>query len=393
MKSYLRIGSAVLAAMVLATPVAAQEDEAQGGGATERAPDDGLTARWTAELGYWVSQPLGLEYDPASRANPTNAFDTAILEFPEGTHTRPRVRVGYRLKNDMGEFVLTYWSQADIALLSEASPGSFIYGEIQALPLSAGAFDDGLADAFEAEAITSSRDLRLDFYRIASDRKRLRLRWLLGFRRVYHERRLAVSYFALAPNLPPPVQTDFGQLRPDLFPDPDRVNRLSKFEGRGVEAGLEARLSLTPGGRVWFETGFAVAGLRGDLDTTYSSVTHLYVLDNGTDLVPIEPPYVELDDPNLVPDISQAAVPFGVKRSGSMSATVIDAFGEVRWNVWRSIEMFAGFRNLRYADAGADIHPTGVSISPNGLLNFQNVSTETRSAIYEGFYFGATAHF
>lgn len=391
--------SAVAGALwLLAAPVPAAtelpEEPAptpEGAPAAEEKPRTEREVRWFGEVASWASQPVGLDYVPAARRDPDDPFATGVLGVSHGTDLDLRVRAGYVLPGDLGRVLVTYWSQRARGALEGFDPSQFVFGETLALPVFAGFRDDGLADGFRAASLTKMRDLRIDYTRLAFTGKRIEAWWSVGLRRVSHERSLQASYFALSPDLPPLVPPVTSTPRTDLLPQPDRVDLSSSFEGRGVGIGLD--LSVPFGRRVRLEVGASIAALRGRMSTAYQSQTHLYRCDGPTcamlGLDILSYPFAEFEDPDILEETQQVTMPLGVS-SGSVpaSASVLDAYIGARWTVWKTIELFGGFRQSRYQDVGADLRPESVTLSVTGVPNFESVSRTDRSAAYEGYYFG-----
>ncbi len=383
-----------------AAPVTATMEEPQepaptpeAESAAEEKPRTEREARWYGEVASWVSQPLGLDYVPAAVRDPDDPFATGILGVPHGTDLDLRVRAGYVLPGEFGRVLVTYWSQRARGALEGFDPSRFVFGETLALPFFAGFRDDGLADGFRAASLTKTRDLRIDYTRLAFTGKRIEAWWSVGMRRVSHDRSLQASYFALSPDLPslvPPV-TPPTSPRTDLLPRPDRVDLSSSFEGRGLGVGLD--LSVPFGRQVRLEAGASIAALRGRMSSAYESQTHLYRCDGSTcaslGLEILSYPFDELEDPDILDETRQVTMPLGVSSSSlPASATVLDAYIGARWTVWRTVEVFGGFRQSRYQNVGADLRPESVTLSENGVFNFESVSRTDRSAGYEGYYFG-----
>ncbi len=406
MKAYSRWMPVIASLLALAMPAAAQQ--AKGGEAKppepkaeakgqEAAPeaDEGKHGWFFAEISDWISQPSGLEYTPATAADLQDPYGTRVLDVGNSTENRFRYRVGYVLNHNLGEFILTWWSHDTRAALNQYAPGSFVFGESAVVPYHAGVFDNGLADAFESTTRTKLRDLRIDYVRVAFSSPRITGKWFVGYRHVQHQRGLDVAYFALDPNLPPiPANKEAT-----LAPLADVAAVQSDFSGRGAEAGLDLALPIK--GKVWVETGLALAILRGKTTTAYRSLTHYYLLTppQGNPTV-IAPPYDEFSqrlDPNdpasspLVDFIQQVDAPVGLNAvSESVNAQVLETYLGFRWRAWRDLEAFAGFRNARYTNVGMDLRPKTVAPSSNGVLNFQDVTRIDHSVSYEGYYVGVS---
>ncbi len=365
------------------------------------------------ELESWVAQPAGLDYRAATALDPTNPFGTRLMPIPYGTRDEFRYVAAFAFRGDIGEARLTWFSHDDLVDRTWLTPSQFLFGTLTLVPFGAGFQDDGLADAVLADTRTQLRDLRLDFSRRALETRRLALRWQAGYRRVFHNRRLDADYFAVVPVLPP-LFPPLTSPRPDLDPLADSARLASKFEGRGAEAGLEADFILRPG-RLAVETGVTLAVLRGQVDSTFQSITHVYALvEDDTVAGIVEPPFDVFG--TLVPGPGGQPVPFvdsvrqveliyavsGVRES--VTSQVLETHLGFRWRVWRQLEARFGFRNIRYSDVGLDVRPAEVVLETDRrlddfrlvdgeqvpFLRLQGIGLEqTRhSATYEGYYFG-----
>jgi hypothetical protein len=400
MKPKLPLALLFLVISILALPTLAQET-------TEAEPTDEEDTQTRAgygeifaELGAWIAQPTGLQYRPGTRINPDDPFDTNTLGILHGTDNRFRYRVGYELHNNVGAFVLTWYAHQDEAGGEWFDPGNFVFGETQVSAAYAGFNDDGLADAVVSRSLTKIRDLRLDFYRTAFENERVTGKWFVGYRRITHQRNLYTSYYAVVPNLPPLIPPLVPSSREDLVPLPDLARSESQYSGRGVEAGIDLEFPVR-GKDIWIEAGFAVAVLRGDLDSRYDSTTHFYaIVDSGEIVRVLAPPYSEFEereipgDPSSAPlinSIFQQDLPIGLRttREGA-NADVMEGYIGVRWRAWRGLEAFAGFRSVRYTDVGADVRPEVVFIGDNDVVNLQTVTTTKHPAGYEGYYVGVS---
>lgn len=350
------------------------------------------------EIETWIAQPFGTEYTPATLLNPADPFGTELLQIDQSTDSRGRYRVGYAFPKNLGALILTWYSHSQDKSLDGFNAGEFVFGETLTNPFHAGINDDGLADAFEATAQTQLRDLRIDFYRTAFSTPRAVGRWFVGWRRVFHQRVQEATYFSLVPGLPP-LLPPLTQPRADLDPLPDLATMQSKFEGRGPEGGMDFLLPVWKD-RVSMEAGFAVGVLRGKIDTTYQSATRFYaIIDTLGNIVEVLAPpfdeFEELEDPMdptsdpLVDSIRQFSVPIGLQSNGlSRNGSLVEAYLGFRGRVWRQLELYGGFRAVRYDNAGTDLRAKNVTISANGEINVQDVTQTDRSAGYEGFYFG-----
>jgi hypothetical protein len=399
MKRYVRCSTPalwLLATALIAAPALAQDDAADTD-TQESVTDSGRIGVLYAEVGVWVAQPTGLDYSPATDINPDDPLDVNLLNVRHGTDDRERVRVGWAFNNRIGEFVLTYYSHEDREDFGMSDPGVFRFGEVMSHPLNAGLNDDGRADSFFDDTNTLLRDLRVDYYRPAFSNDRASAKWFVGIRRVYHKREQRVTYDVLVPGLPaliPPLT----QPRALLVPFPDVVEMESEYEGRGVEAGMDFLVPLWKK-KILVEAGFAVAALRGETDSRYTSATHFYArVVNGAIEEVLEPPYTRLEefvipgDPNsglVINDTVQLTTVFALDANDrSTTSSVIEGYLGFRWKAWKGLDVFGGFRDVYYSDAGIDLRPKTTTVGLNGAINITDVDETKRNVGYEGFYFG-----
>lgn len=394
----------MLSLVLVAAPIAAQEEPPPvPAPAPEEPPAQAQRpGSILVELGYWISQPAGLEYTPATQSSLTGS-DTTLLSVPYGTIARPRYRVGYVFRNGIGDFILTYYSQTQRSRIQATSPGNFVFGETLVNPFFAGVLDDGRADGFVSDSTTAIRDFRLDFGREAFDTPRAKGKWFIGLRRMSHRRELSARYLALVPppDQFPPLVPPFGP-RPDLVPLPDTAVSESQYSGRGAELGMDFVVPFGAKGKVSFEAGLALAALRGRIRSRYLSLTRVYAVQGLQDFCGgatcvLAPPFdefsLQIQDVgvtiNVIDHINQLTVPIGLN-APSLSSTgeILDTYLGFRWRAWRGLEAFAGFRSTRYGNVAAELRPKTVSVSANGVLNVQDVSRDRHSVHYEGYYLG-----
>jgi hypothetical protein len=333
--------------------------------------------------------------------DPTNSLSTRYLNLEESTELEPYFRIGYELPGNGGEFILTYFSHEQDTALAQLTPGSFVYGAINTSGYLAGVFNNGLADGFRATTRTKLQDIRLDYYRRAFDTRRAKGKWFIGYRRVSHLRNVNTAYYALAPNLPPlipPVSDPIAS----LVPRPDTSSLKSEWEGRGLQAGLDVKLPIK-GDRFWFETGIAVAVLRGKITTRYGSTTNFYALTSGEQIDEIlQPPYDEFNDPDAIAATEQLAADVGIQNEGEgRNALALETWFDLRWRFWKFMQFVVGFRNIEYTDIGKDLRTERVIPNQEGTVDGtkadgtrfvrllpQTLQSTDHSANYEGFYVG-----
>jgi hypothetical protein len=362
------------------------------------------------EAGFWIAEPSGTEFYPATVTDADNPFDAELLAVPFGTDTKGRFRLGYDFGKSRGGIMVTYFShEADEPSFASQTPGDYIYGEILAYPLFAGYRNDGLADGFDSSARIRLRDTRLDYFNRAFRTPRVNGDWFVGIRTIDVERLLSAEYQTLLNDLPPlippycEVQTpeeedQFPQCYPNLVPQPDEASMESKYSGRGIEAGMDFNVPFVRN-RLKFEGGFVVAVLRGKIQTEYDSTTWLYTLDDEI----LYWPYDELGE-TLPPEnpgdpgipvaglADQEAFSVGLSsQSISATSTVLEANLGLRGTIWRGLDLFGGLRAAYYGDVGADYRPKFLVLDVNS--NLQTVEEVHRSVSYEGFYVGLSYQF
>ncbi|MCP3979877.1 MAG: hypothetical protein GY716_11260 [bacterium] len=341
MKRYVRTVSTSVLLLLLASvllPSFGQEEESGGDGG-----DFGIFL----EVGTWISQPLGGDYIVATQSDPNAVFDTTTISLDHSTTTEVRYRGGFTLPKGHGEFIATWYAHSEDDLAeTDIRPGQFIFGE--SLVQGYAGYDDlGFSDSYFAEGNTSLRDLRLDYAREAFDTHRITGKWFVGYRRVQHNRDASAEYVAI---LPPGPQTP--------TPLPDEAFIKSSYTGRGFEGGLDVTMPLLADGKVTLESGLTLGILRGKTSTTYRSTTY----EIGTQV----PENVGLKDV-----------------SEDTSSQIVEGYLGVRWQVWRTLDLFGGFRTAAYDNIVLDLRPAGP-----GFPNPSTTSESWRSVDYEGFYAG-----
>ena len=345
------------------------------------------SVRIYVEIGTWGAEPLGLEYEPATRETGTVA-GTEIVTMDHEPQYEGYYEAGLVLGRDFGHVRASWYAQTENSDIAASDPGSFRYGQILSHPYLAGFANDGLADGFTAASTTRYSEFRLDLMRPAFRSESILGTWFVGVRRITHDRELAASYFALSPTLPPILPPN-----PALIPNADQALVTSRYQGRGIEVGMEFRMPIVPD-RFEFETGFAVAALRGKIDATYESTNWAYVFNDDGDAdtppVVLTPPYGdEFGDAAT----SQGATTTRLVANGrSTVSPAVDMFVGVRGRVWRGLELLLGFRDAYYGDVGVDLRPKVVTSAPGGV-NVQDVTEVDRSVQYEGGYFSVAFTF
>lgn len=375
------------------SPAWAQDD-------TDDAEDDG-SGKIHVELAIWATQPRGLDFFPATEGDPNAPLNTSLVKFDGGTESERRIRFGYRFGQNRGAVMVTWFKHDGGGAIVDRRPGEFVFGTTLTHPLFSGFSNDGFADAYDYQFSDELSDGRIDYSRTAVKNRRVIADWFVGVRRVKHSRFQAVNYFALDPGLPallPPLTAP----RPDLDPNTETAIMSSSFTGRGIEAGMDFKFPMLKG-KVVFESGLAVAALRGKIGTDYTSLTHFYVFtdpDTG-DVLNLTAPYDEFElffqrtDGSIRPVVdfvTQESLTLGLtNQSLSTSSLVIETYLGVRWNIWRTLEVFLGFRNAQYSDVGLDLRPVGTSVTAG--VNLGQLDSTRHSVTYEGFYGGLSYAF
>jgi hypothetical protein len=386
---------AALAALLLATPVLAQ-DAPEPASSSEEADAASLKAtrpyKLWAQAELWFVQPVGLEMNVATEIDPfsTDVYRARTLPTPWGTDSATRWRGGVTLPKESGDVVLTYWATRNMFEREEARPGQFVFGTNLAYPSFAGIFDDSLADGYGASVEAATRDLRIEYQRAIVVTPKVVTVWSAGARWVDASLTTEAAYYAVAAPIPA-FYEPIGSVDPaQVLPLPDQVRASSRFSGRGVTTGLEARMPFFKN-RLSLEATFNVSLLRGDKEASYSSVTSAYYINgiNGLEYLSKE----ELLDPAITGDpvilegIVQATSSVYVADPGSSgSAFVFEAGLGFRARVWRGFEVLGGFRGARYEDVLDEIRPGPMTASGQ----VAGIERTSRSLAYEGFYFGAS---
>lgn len=406
-----RWNTAILVASALAVALFGFSSAAMAQGETETDDEFDKLGKLYGEIEAWAVQPIGADFKPASVRDPNNVFNTRLLGIDPSTENRFRVRGGYRLKDNMGEFLVTYTSMNDAESLQRLDPGEFIYGILLTGQQHAGVFNDGLADGFIANTGLKTRDFRVDFYRDAFKGRRISSKWFIGYRRVIHERNLSATYFALAPDIPNVLNPISGVASETLFrrlqPRADTAAQSGTFNGRGLETGMAFKMNLGSSKKVWAEADFSLGVLRGKIDSDYVSTTHRYILRDtgGNFLYELAPPYDEFeqfDDPNdptssaTAERIRQQNLRSGLNvQSDPGASMVLEMSLALRYRVWKNLDLFGGVRQTYYENVGVDLRPRTVAPAGNQVsdgvdlvVNENDATRDLKSMTYEGLYFG-----
>ncbi|MBD3866542.1 MAG: hypothetical protein IFK94_00305 [Acidobacteria bacterium] len=406
-----RWNTPILFAAVLAVALFGFSSAVMAQGETEPDEEFNKLGKLYGELEGWAVQPAGADFKPASIHDPTNVANTRLLGIDPSTENRFRVRAGYRLKDNMGEFMVTYTSMNDAESMQKLNPGEFIYGILLTGQQNAGVFNDGLADGFIANAGLKTRDFRIDFYRDAFKGHRISSKWFIGYRRVIHERNMAATYFALAPDVPNVLNPISGVASETLFrrlqPRADTAFQSGTFNGRGLETGMTFKMNLGSSKKVWAEADVSLALLRGKIESEYLSTTHRYILRDtgGNFLYELAPPYDEFEDfdnpgeaePTATAErIRQQNLRTGLNvQSDSGASMVMEMAVSLRWRVWKNLDVFGGIRQSYYENVGVDLRPRSVTPAGNQVtdgvdlvVNQNDATRDLKSITYEGMFFG-----
>ncbi len=400
------LATAVMAALLLGLPATAMAE-----GETEPDEEFDKLGKLYAEVEAWAVQPMGADFKPVNVHDPINIFNTRMLGINPSTENRFRVRAGYRLKDNIGELLVTYASMSHLDTLNRITPGQFIYGILLPSQQYAGVFNNGLADAFTSEAELLTRDFRVDFYRDAFKGHRISAKWFVGYRRVIHKRRMGATYFALAPDIPNVLNPISLEGNTVLFlrlqPRADVAQLSSTFNGRGLETGMTFKMNLGSSKKVWAEADYSLAVIRGQYSSDYTSVTHRYILidSGGNFLYELAPPYDEFEELEIPGNPDSDALAYRIRqqnlRAGLVSENdpgvsfVLEMSVSLRWRVWKNLDVFAGVRQSYYDSIGLDLRPR--TVAPAGsavtdgvalVVNSNDATRDLKSLTYEGLFFG-----
>ncbi len=389
MRSHSRWFTPLWLVLAFALPSVAEE-----GDSAPAVPEDEDRIGWVVvEASAWLSRAAGAGFDAVQVISETDPYGTRLMTLEPDSHESGRYRAGYSLSRNLGDILVTWWTHETTQERSEASPGSFVFGETFTHPLLAGMFDDGMADGYDAWSAVTIRDLRIDYSRVAFESPRATLRWSVGYRNVTHRQEMEAAYYSIVPVYDgTPVVFPIPPL-PALVPLPDLARGASQFSGHGPEVGVRVDFPLHRRFRI--ETGFAAAILDGKTDVSYASLTSTYSVlasdGSGTIAYYPTPPFPEFETSPLL--LRQLVLPIGLNASEKTSVQVLEAQVALRWKAWRELEAFFGLQVTRYGGAATEIRPKGVTLNPSGMYNFQDVSRIDKSTTYEGMLGGLSYRF
>jgi len=378
--------------LVGAAPAALAQEEAPA----EETQAGGI-GQFFLDVGFWTSQPTGLEFSPALERGANGSFSSVNHDY--GTETEDQYRIEYRLPSNRGSFSFSLYKHTGEAQLTERTPTSFQWFEARALASQAGVNNDGFADGFTSVSGTRLREWRATYSHEAFRTPRITGTWYIGWHRVEDSETLNADYFAIAPSLPPILPPACGSNCTDkaltLAPLPDTATTDSDFEGRGLLGGMDFELPLWKS-RIVLEGGIGLSVLRGDHDTGYFGSNSLYTLTeedgsvrvlcpSGSSSATCAADYALFDDfevvngqPHFTIDsINQVTISESLAEADSQTSEVLDTRIGVRWRTpYKRLEAFGGFRQTHYADAAVTVEADGDRF--------------THSVTYEGFFFGVT---
>jgi hypothetical protein len=396
MKSTTRWGRALAIGVLLAAfaaPAALGQDEEAV--APEGEPEIEGLGRIFFEVGAWLAQPAGSDLTVTVRQDLNTGLENALATVPTGTESRLRYRAGYEFRDNLGTIVGSYFGTQTAGTQQELTPSVFQFATTNVFPEFPGVFDDGLADGYSSEYSITTRDVRLTYYRDFERTKRIKARWLVGFRRMSHTRSLDTSYYALAANLPPFLDP-ISAPNPVLEPGTDRGFTESELSVRGIEAGLEVDLPIWRE-RVWIETGLSVSAMRGTVSTRFESRTHFYAYPDGDgNLIYVDPSDgTSFNDPVIVSRLRQESADVAVRSTNrSTNSAAIDGFFGFRYRAWGMLELFGGFRSSYFDNVSEELVPTSAVRSDDGRrYAVTSVERSARSITYEGYYLGLSYAF
>lgn len=370
MKILPRQAICVLILSLLVLPAWAQEDESGG--------DDEGWGKLLFEYGVWIAQPTGTTAAVTTIDAGPDPFSTTIIGLEPGTDSEDYTRVGAEFGRNVGRVTFTWYAHRGVAERHFREPGNFIFGELLAYPAFAGYANDGYADAVDAVSSRALRDQKLEFSRVAFSNSRLAGRWVAGIRRVSFDQQIEATYHALVPDLPPVAPT----LPAELLPVADTAELNSRFDGRGLSGGMEFRAPIA-GEKFVIEAAINVAVLVGDVDSSYRSVNHAYVV--GSDIQ--DAPYTDFTD------ASQIALGYGIQGdSRATTSEVLEVSLGGRWTPLAFMDVFLGFRAVHYGNIALELRSNNIAVV-GSTVNLLDADETPRAVSYEGFYAGVGFRF
>ena len=423
LQSKVRAPIVLLSTMLLAVAPAWSQEEA---GEDEGKPTHSLSIAYAG----WFLQPAGLDYTPATVADPNVSVGNQAVKTSFGTEQSELIEVGYRLPKDMGTVKFVYQAATFETSQNDFRPGQYVFGETLAfgVPLgnigAPGVNDDAFADGYLFSTATSLRETAISYQRDAFRTQRVEGRWSIGWRNTRHRRNQDATYYSIISPLPPllPPTADCvgtGETVPDgvllncaLSPRPDTAAVGSTYDGRGPMARLEVDIKLWRD-KLILETGAAYTVQRGKMSADFIGTNNYFICtrdvfdpDTGEgchtgDIVtyPFSQISQLIENPGGEPiavseAVSQESLSAGIQtQSESASSDILDINLGLRWRVLDWFEVTGGFRSSRYTDVGLDLIPQDVAHAVGGALGVPSVKVKKTSVTYEGFYVGVRFSF
>lgn len=396
--------AAALCAIVLAWPVAAQEEpapkepapepetQAEETPATPAPPPAKTTPEpvlhrwgaWTLSVAAWEPSLIGADEEIASTL--LSGSQVPLIQGADSS-VEESIEVIYHLPKRVGSIAARYDAIGSDDTVKYFTPGSFNFYESRPYPVALGVFDDGTADGVASHAVRRSREYRLEFQNQAFDTRWARATWGVGLRSLSHARTLSISYYAIVPNFPPAGTVD-EIMR--LFPRADQFGQTASFEGSGLGASFNVEFPLHP--RFSIVTGLSIGLLRGKSESSYSSETSFYALATSPDVplttaelfallsLPIVPGSTTLPTVDVFQNVVDVRL---TTLSDSLLAQSYDVFLGFQVTAWKELKVFGTLRDVYYANVGEYAVPT---------TGFGN-SRKSLNAGYEGYTLGLSWRF
>jgi hypothetical protein len=339
---------------------------------------------WTLSVAAWQPALVSADEEIAS----TIEGDTLVpVMAGSSTHIRETVEVAYHFPHDVVALVGHYDAMNQSDVLTNFTPGQFNFLETRGFPFALGAFDDGLADGVESDSLRKTREFRLEFAKKAFESKWVRGVIRGGYRQLSHDRSIEITSHAIVPNLPPAIPPSVPDSEDPLRlqPLPDVVTQRSDFFGRGVGAALDVAFPLHP--RFAITTGISIGLIRGDSRSSYASTSSYYFV-NGAENVPLTKDQLfailSTGTEAQIEAVNQAVVTVGTdQRATDQFAVTYDVYVGIEGTVYRGLKLFARLRDVYYANVGEYVVPTASGSNERTSLN----------AGYEGYNLGISWRF
>lgn len=381
----LRTVGLVLGAVLALAPFAAAQEDVVPVETPEAPAPEARETHFLLEYEYAYARTVGTDlrigtlYDPG-----TGSFQT--LNLPEESDKADTLRLGWVLPGDLGQLVGSYRSFSATSTSVVSRPGDFVLGITETLPYAHGIADDGFADAIDAAANFTSREVELNWRFPVVERPRFRMDFSIGVRTLDYKTDETISYHALDAGIPPLIEPGGGDLG-YLSPLPDRMNSASEFRGRGVQAGLQSIVPII-GDRLQFEAGATLGLLRGTARSRYASTTAYYVFDDGIDQFPLTfEEFLALASQGITGNLDQTTVSIALQNPGrsTMNPSLEVSVG-LRSRIWKGLELAVGGRMSYVQDVVHELRPKTLGLSPVGFPSFTGYDEQWRDASYETVY-------